>query len=160
MRKLLLAAALLVLMAPAGADAASRNLWATVNVCDPPSARNVIGIRASMPGNGTGQRMHMHFTAEWYSPSEKRWRATGSASPWVRVGSARHVSAQAGYSFQFADPPRDTRFLMRGVVRYQWRARGSGRVLRRATRVTKGGYEGVLGGIPDGRSDRTCLIVH
>lgn len=160
MRRLLPTAVLLAALAfPAVPEAApSKRLWATVNVCDPPTARNVIGIRASMPGNGTTQRMYMHFTAEWWSTTERRWRPTGSSSPWVRVGDARYVSTQAGYSFQFADPPPGTGFKMRGVVRYQWRARRSGRVLKRARRVTKAGYEGVAGGIPAGRSDAGCTI--
>jgi hypothetical protein len=151
-------AVLLALVVPASADAANKNLWATVNICDSPTARNVIGIRASMPGNGTRQQMLMHFSAEYYDSSKNAWRPTGSSSAWIKVGSARYVSTQAGFSFQFADPPKGTRFMMRGVVQYQWRARKSGRVLRRRTRVTKGGYKGVLGGIPAGRSDSTCLV--
>jgi hypothetical protein len=143
---------------PGTASAATKDLWATVNVCDPPSARNVIGIRSSMPGNGTQQRMFMHFSADWYSAAKKRWLPTGSSSPWMRVGTARYVSTQAGYSFQFADPPQGTRFMMRGVVRYEWRARTSGRVLKRAMRVTKGGYKGVVGSVPAGRSDAACAI--
>jgi len=158
MRRLVPTVLLLALLAPGGASAASKNLWATVNVCDAASARNVIGIRASMPGNGTRQRMLMHFSAEWYSVAKGRWIATGSTSPWVRVGSARFVSTQGGYSFQFADPPRGTRFLMRGVVRYQWRAPRSGRLLRRATRVTRAGLKRVAGGVPAGRSDAACVI--
>ena len=62
------------------------------------------------------------------------------------------------FSFQFGNPPPRNAFLMRGVVRYQWRARRSGRVLKRAMQVTKGGLPGVVGGIPAGRSDGDCLI--
>lgn len=165
MRRLLPIAilALLTVAGPAQAAPAKR-LWATVNVCDHSGARNVIGIRGSMPGNGTSQRMYMHFAAEWYSAPKKRWVATGSASRWIRVGSARFLSTQAGFSFQFADPPRGTRFLMRGVVHYQWRARRAKSrrwvVVRRARRVTAGGYRGVVGSTPAGRSDATCLVSH
>ncbi|HEV2723730.1 MAG TPA: hypothetical protein VGV10_03780 [Thermoleophilaceae bacterium] len=145
-------------MAPPVAHAREPHLWATVNICDSPTARNVVGIRASMPGNGTDQRMFMHFSAQWYSPAKKRWQATGSSSPWVRVGSARYVSTQRGYSFQFADPPRGTQFVMRGVVRYQWRSRRTGRVLKRRTRRTTAGIEGVVGGIPARKSAAACRI--
>ena len=160
MRRLLPIVLLLALVAPGSANAASKDLWATINVCDPPTARNVIGIRASMPGNGSRQLMYMHFTAEWYDTAKKSWVPTGSSSPWVRVGSARYVSTQAGYSFQFADPPPSAKFLMRGVVRFQWRARKSKRVLRRARRVTKAGYRDVMGSVPVGRSDSICVIQH
>ena len=165
MRRLLPIVLLAVLAFPVTAQAGpAKRLWATVNVCDPAGARNVIGIRGNMPGNGTSQRMYMHFSAEWYSASKRRWVATGSASKWIRAGSARHRSAQAGFSFQFADPPRGTRFLMRGVVRYEWRAqRGKSRrwvAVKRARLVTAGGYRGVVGSTPAGRSDAACLISH
>ncbi len=159
MRRWLPIAVLVLLMMPGAARAGpGKGLWATVNVCDPAGARNVIGVRGGMPGNGTNERLYMHFSAEWYDTSRKRWKATGSSSKWRRVGSARYKATQAGYSFQFADPPRGAAFLMRGVVRYQWR-RGN-RVVRRATRVTKGGYRGVAGGVPAGRSEAVCAIVH
>lgn len=164
MRKLVpMALLLLALLAPAGADgkarrATDKDLWATINVCDAPTAANVVGVRASMPGNGTRQRMYMHFTVEWYKSDENRWVSSGSSSPWVSVGSARYVSLQSGYSFQFAAPPPNIKHLMRGVVRFQWRARKSRKVLRRATRITRAGYRGVAGGIPVGRSDADCLI--
>ena len=159
MRRVLPIAVLLVaLLVPAGATAAPPSLWATVNVCDPPSARNVIGIRAGMPGNGTSQVMLMHFSAEWYSTGKKRWVATGSSSPWIRAGSARYRSTQRGYSFQFADPPRGTTFLMRGVVRYEWRSSRTAKVVKRRTRVTKAGLRGVVGGTPAGKSAASCRI--
>ena len=158
-RALPIAVLLLALLVPSGAQAGSgSSLWATVNVCDPPSARNVIGVRAAMPGNGTSQVMYMHFSAEWYSRSKKRWLATGSSSPWLRAGSARYRSMQRGYSFQFGDPPKGTTFLMRGVVRYQRRSRRTGKVVKRRTRVTRGGLRGVVGGTPTGKSDARCRI--
>jgi hypothetical protein len=160
MRRLVPTVALLILAlaAPAVSHAANKKLWATVNVCDAPTANNIIGIRASMPGNGTRQRMFMQFSAEYYDSATNAFRPTGSISAWIKVGSARYVSTQAGFSFQFGNPPPRNAFLMRGVVRYQWRARRSGRVLKRAMQVTKGGLPGVVGGIPAGRSDGDCLI--
>ena len=159
-RGLPIAVLLVALLVPSGAQAGPGSLWATVNGCDPPSARNVICIRAGMPGNGTSQIMYMHFSAEWYSPSENRGLATASTSPWVRAGTARYRSVQRGYSFQFADPPKGTTFLMRGVVRYQWRSAGTGKVVMRDTRVTKAGYTGVAAGTPAGRSDASCQLEH
>lgn len=140
--------------------AATKNLWATVNVCDTAGAPNAIGIRANMPGNGTRQRMYMRFEAQWYSLSRARFVPSGSSSRWIGVGSARRRSAQEGYSFQFDRPPLGAQFVMRGRVDYQWRARRRGRwvVVRRATRTTRGGRSGVLGGDPAGRSDSLCVI--
>ena len=162
MRRLLILMALIACGSPAGASASSHDLWATVNVCDTPSARNVVGIRASMPGNGTGERMYMRFEAQWYSPKRRRFVPTGSSSRWISVGPARYQTSQAGFSFQFADPPAGTAFVMRGKVSYEWRARRGKRwvIVRRATRMTKAGMRGVKGGDPDGRSDARCVMRH
>ncbi len=162
MRRLIATLALLACVSPATANAGSEDLWATVNVCDTPGARNTIGIRASMPGDGTAARMYMHFEAQWYSVKRRRFVPTGSSSRWVSAGSARYESSQAGFSFQFDDPPPGTAFLMRGKVSYQWRLR-RGRhwtVVRRASRLTSAGIAGVSGGDPAGRSDSHCLIRH
>lgn len=161
MRRLVPLLALAVLLTPAPANAGSAGLWATVNVCDSSSARNTIGIRASMPGNGTGQRMFMRFEAQWLDPKRRRFVPTGSSSRWISAGSARYKSSQAGFSFQFGDPPARAAFLMRGKVSYQWRARRGKRwvVVRRASRMTRAGASGVVGGEP-GRSDSHCLVRH
>lgn len=159
MRRGLPIAILVILATPSAAQAFQiKDLWATVNICDPPGARNVIGVRASMPRNGPNQRMFMRFYTQWFDGTKRRWVASGSTSRWMRVRTAGSRPTQVGFSFQFADPPRGTQFLMRGVVNYQWRAPGGKRVVRRATRVTKRGQRGVGGGIPPGRSDTSCII--
>ena len=150
-------------LVPAQASAA-KYLWATVNVCDTTSAPDTIGVRASMPGNGTSQRMYMRFEAQYYDTAEERFRPTGSSSRWIRVGSARFTATQSGFSFEFAPPPAGTQFIMRGRVDYQWRAkrRRNGRtrwvtVLRRK-RYTRAGFSGVQGGDPPGYSQAFCVI--
>jgi hypothetical protein len=162
MRRLVLLFVLIACVSPAAASAGSHDLWATVNICDTENARNIIGIRGNMPGDGTAARMYMRFEAQWYSAKRRRFVPTGSSSRWVSAGSARYESSQAGFSFQFDDPPAGTTFLMRGKVSYQWRARRGKRwvVARRASRLTKAGITGVKGGDPEGRSDAQCLIRH
>jgi hypothetical protein len=162
MRRLLLVLVLLPCVSPAAASAGSDDLWATVNICDTPGARNIIGIRASMPGDGSTQRMYMRFEAQWYSAKRHRFLPTGSSSRWISAGSARFKSSQAGFSFQFDDPPAGTSFLMRGKVSYQWRARRGKRwvAVRRASRFTRAGISGVKGGDPTGRSDARCRMRH
>lgn len=166
---LLAAAAALVPSAVAGAVPAKRP-WATVNVCETDKKRNSVGIRAGMPGNGTRQRMYMRFQLQWYRPDKKRYVDTGVPSTWVSAGSARFRAAQRGFTFAgIADPPEGERFRLRGKVLFQWRAlrparKGSGKrkrrqvVVRRARRVTRGGFRGVVGGKPRGRSDAVCVI--
>ena len=162
MRRLLPLLALIACAWPAAAHARSADLWATVNVCDSQAFPNIIGVRASMPGNGTSQRLYMRFEAQWYSKSKGRFVPTGSSSRWLKVGSARYKSTQAGFSFQFEDPPEGTAFLMRGKVDFQWRVRRKRRwvVVRQRSRTTAAGMSRVEGGDPKGRSDAICVINH
>lgn len=164
----LAAAGLVAVASAAGAQspAPKKLLWATVNICSVDAAPNTFGIRASMPGNGTRQRMYMRFFAQAYSAKRQRYVSTDARSPWIRAGSARFVSRQAGYSFDFPDPPVGTRFKLRGLVRFQWRELRAGEegkarrwvVVKRRERITRGGRSGVKGGDPPGRSDAICLI--
>ncbi len=163
---LLLAATL----APAGAASAAPKdrPWATVNACAASGDTSTVGIRAGMPGNGTRQRMYIRFQLQWYSASRGRYVGVDPPSTWVPAGSARFRSAQRGFDFLDIDrPPAGKRFKFRGLVRFQWRelrpvAKGSERkrevVVRRARRITRGGFAGVKGGRPPGRSDAVCVV--
>jgi len=152
-------------LAPAApAAAASADLWATVNVCDTATNPNTVGIRASMPGNGTSQRMYMRFEVQFFDRRRNRFVATGSSTRWLRVGTARVRSVQSGFSFQFAPPPPGEQFVMRGRVDYRWKARRGRRGHRRwvtvlkRKRYTRAGFLGVEGGDPPGRSEALCII--
>lgn len=163
---LLLAVAVLGLGAAAHAVPKDRS-WATVNVCDTDGKRNTVGIRAGIPGNGTTQRMYIRFQLQLYRPSKRRYESLEPPSTWVDAGSARFRSAQRGFDFSaIEDPPAGRWFKLRGLVRFEWRelraVKGSTRkrevVVRRTRRVTRGGFEGVAGGRPPGRSDAVCVI--
>jgi hypothetical protein len=153
---------LAALLAPLPADAKEKSpdLWATVNACDVPNEANQIGIRASMPGNGTGQRQYMRFEAQFFSLLRNRFVPTPSSSPWIRVGVARRRSTQSGFSFSFLEPPEGQQFVLRGKVDFRWTARRKRRwvVVRTATRLTRAGVKGVEGGNPPGRSDALCVV--
>jgi hypothetical protein len=155
-----------VLCACASASAAPppKGLWATVNICDTPSWPNYMGVRASMPGNGTRQKMYMRFHAQFYDSTKKQWfKVKGiGASPWLLAGSARFKTRQAGYNFSFA--PRSTPFTLRGVVDFQWREKRrtkSGKrrfvVVRTLHANTKGEHV-APGADPPGYSSGTCEI--
>jgi hypothetical protein len=116
-------------------------LWATVNICDTADAPDSMGVRASMPGNGTNQRMYMRFSAEYWSRSRQAWApvAGSGVSPWVFAGSAEYARRQAGWTFEFAPPPAGVTFTMRANVEFEWR-RTQERVARRghARRLKRG----------------------
>jgi hypothetical protein len=125
-----------------------------------------MGVRASMPGNGTRQRMFMRFHAQFYNPTNKRWfdvQGTG-ISDWVFAGPARFKLRQAGYTFSFMPPKNGGAFVLRGVVDFQWRAKQrtkSGHlrtvVVRTLHANTKGEHPSD-GADPPGYSSGTCMI--
>jgi hypothetical protein len=165
-----------------------RPFWATVNICDTQKSPNALGIRMSVPGNGSNERIFARYTAQWWSGARQQWLTVdGSGSTaWVSVGSADMSSRQAGWTFRFVQPPVGTTYVMRGVVELQWRdlvqrkrkahrghaarrpgtlrkksrkrARRAQRVVRERTLLTKTGIRGVQGGDPAGLSKAMCLI--
>ena len=100
-----------------------RPFWATVNVCDTKNSPNALGIRTSVPGNGTRQRIFARYTAQWWSEADQQWLTVegSGVTPWVLVGSADMASRQAGWTFTFVQPPEGTTYVMRGVVELEWR---------------------------------------
>ena len=154
--------ALLLLLALPGAAAASDNddLWATINICDTEASPNVLGVRASMPGNGTRQTMWMRFRATYYDRATETWhRIPGdSQSPWIETGKARVGARQAGRRFMIEPPLPTTTHVVRGVVKYQWRRRKTDEVVRHAKKVTLAGHPTGSYGDPYDYSAGLCEI--
>jgi hypothetical protein len=107
----------------AGSDADARPFWATVNICDTKNSPNALGIRTSVPGNGSRQRIFARYTAQWWSEADQNWLTVegSGVTPWVLVGNADMASRQAGWTFSFVQPPEGTTYVMRGVVELEWR---------------------------------------
>jgi len=126
----------------------SRQLWATIDLCNPPDQPHYVGVRGSMPGDGRAtDSMYMRFRLQ-YVNAAGQW----AVPSFVAVGSAR-TTRQLGRSFQVR-PQRALTF--RGVVSFQWR-HGS-RVLASASRVSSAGRESLKGSDPAGFSAATCRI--
>ncbi len=164
-------------------DTDDRPFWATVNICDTEASPNGLGVRASVPGNGTNERIFARYTAQWWSSDQQEWLTVGGSgvTDWIYLGDANMSSRQAGWTFRFVQPPTGTTYVMRGVVELQWRrqaqaarkARRADRasrrqrrarraqgvqVLRERTLLTKTGMKHVQGGDPAGLSKAMCLI--
>jgi hypothetical protein len=155
----LIAAATLVAAAPASAaELGPGPMWATVNVCDSAAQPNVMGVRASLPGDGSDAEMSVRFTAQWFDNSKQAWLpVSGSAtSPWLPAGSARYVSRQAGWNFSFDAPSPGHLFLLRALAELQW-SRG-GTVVRSSSLVTSAGMAAVMEGDPVGTSRASCQL--
>jgi hypothetical protein len=156
MRRLLLVCALLVLVPAAASAQGTKDLWATVNVCDTAAKPNTIGIRGSMPGLKRRATLRMRFRVQYLAP-DGRWLAVrrNADSRWRKVGLRSGGRIESGWSFEFA-PPRSGDVVLRGVVNFQWR-RGS-KVVRSARRITEGGHISTVGADPPGFSAGTCRV--
>jgi hypothetical protein len=143
---------------PATAAKRPRDLWATVNVCDTTVHDNMMGVRASMPGDGAKTRMFMRFVAQYYDRSRQLWsEVKGSGiSKWIYVGSGIYQSRQGGYTFAFDPPAGGKTFVLRGAVDYKW-TKGL-RVVRTAHVVTKSGHPNTKGADPAAFSAGLCEI--
>jgi hypothetical protein len=170
------------------ADEGERPFWATVNICDTARSPNALGVRTSVPGNGSDQRIYTRYTAQWWSAAAQEWKTVGGSgvTDWVYVGSADMTARQAGWTFRFVQPAEGTTYVMRGIVEVQWRDQAPGAqkagkarygrkakragkrrsarraqgwsVVRERTLLTKTGAHGVQGGDPAGTSKAMCLI--
>jgi hypothetical protein len=100
-----------------------RPFWSTVNICDTSASPNALGIRTSVPGNGSDERIWARYTAQWWSSAAQEWKTVGGSgvSDWVYMGSADMSARQAGWTFRFVQPPTGTTYVMRGVVEVKWR---------------------------------------
>jgi hypothetical protein len=136
----------------------SRQLWATIDVCNARDQPDTIGVRGSMPGDGqAGQTMYMMFRLEYKDKATKRWVSPSyaSAPAYVAVGAAKSVR-QGGGSFQLTPTPGKPALTWRGVVTFQWR-RGSTAVTS-ASRPTSADRISLAGADPAGFSAATCTI--
>lgn len=136
----------------------SRELWATIDVCNPPDQANTIGIRGSMPGdNEAHDRMYMSFRLQYLSITTKKWAdLAGGASPgFVAVGSGESAR-QDGRVFTLAAAATMAPTQLRGVVSFQWRE--GRRVLLSLARPTAAGHVSFAGADPRGFTAATCRI--
>jgi hypothetical protein len=136
----------------------SRELWATIDVCNPTDQPDTVGIRGSMPGDKhPHDRMYMSFRLQYQDTTTKKWLdlISGAAPDFVAVGPGGSVR-QGGRSFQLVPKAGKPAFALRGVVSYQWR-RGK-TVLQSTSRPTSVGHMSLAGADPAGFSTASCLI--
>jgi hypothetical protein len=135
----------------------SRELWATVNACNPPNHPRKIGVRGSMPGDGHPRDvMYMRFLVQDLDPSTHTWVNVGASadSGFVRIGFATGTR-QSGLSFEFK--PIATPFTLRGLVEFQWRR--AGHTVHAASRPTTAEHTSLAGAEPKGFSAATCTLM-
>jgi hypothetical protein len=143
---------------PASAATRPKDLWATVNLCDTATHPDMMGVRASMPGDAEHTKMYMRFVAQYYDRSRQIWSdVKGSGvSNWIFVGSGQFARRQGGYTFAFDPPKSGKTFVLRGTVDFKW-TKGR-RIVRSAHVNTKGGHAGTKGADPKNYSAGLCEI--
>ena len=143
---------------PASAAKTPPFLWATVNVCDTTVHDNMMGVRASMPGDGDRTKMYMRFIAQYYDRSKQLWsEVKGSGiSQWIYVGSGLKQRREGGFTFAFDAPSGGKTFTLRGAVDYKW-TKGR-RVVRTAHLFTNGGHPNTAGADPASFSAGLCQV--
>jgi hypothetical protein len=144
--------------ARARAILSSKQLWATIDVCNASDQPNTLGVRGSMPGDGDARdHMYMSFRLQYMPPAGKRWVDLASSvhAGFVAVGGGSSAR-QDGSSFQITPVAGHAAFQLRGVVDFQWR-RGHA-VLLAVSRATSAGHVSLAGADPAGFSAATCSI--
>jgi hypothetical protein len=137
------------------AASAPKHLWSTVNICDTHKHPDQLGIRARMPGNGTGQRMRMRFIVQYMKKGSWVRVKDGGLSPWRKAGSAEFTWQELGWTFNFNEIQPGDGFRMRGLVKFQWRKHGH--TVRSAHAYTSAGHPTGVGD-PANYSASTCFM--
>jgi hypothetical protein len=135
----------------------SHELWATIDVCNPPKQPDTVGIRGSMPGDGHAHdRMYMSFRLQ-YLDASRQWvdLASGASSGFVAVGGGASAR-QGGTSFELKPVAGRPAVTLRGVVDFQWR-RGR-TVAMSGAQATSAGHRSLAGAEPANYSAATCVI--
>jgi hypothetical protein len=140
----------------AGSVLRSRELWATINVCNPKDQPDYVGIRGQMPGDGRPHdALYMSFRMQKLDSATKHWNdVAGTTTPFLRAGAG--VGRQIGASFQIKPEPGRPAMTFRGLVEFQWR-RGK-TVLESTRRPTTAGHVSLAGADPAGFSAAMCQI--
>jgi hypothetical protein len=121
---IVLAAAALA-AAPTGAmakEAEHSDLWATVNLCDPPSKPGAVGVRVSIPREKGAPQQWARIRLQWFDGTARAWRLvrSGGDAGWARIGIGTRL-VQGGTTFTFPPPKPGARIVLRGIVDVEWR---------------------------------------
>jgi hypothetical protein len=129
----------------------SRELWATVNICDTKRHPDVLGIRGQMPGLSFPSAMSMTVQVDYWSFKDSRFETDPGVNQTISLGDPANTIVQGGATFKFKPP-----VVLSGTITYEWKL--GGKVIGHATKLTGHGYKHVAFGDPKGRSTATCTM--
>lgn len=131
----------------------SRNLWSTVNICNAPRYRDVIGIRGQMPALGFPASLSMNVQVDYFSQQQHQFVVdTLVRLKPLKLGDLATGRHQAGVSLRFS--PHAGR--LSGTVTFTWRR--AGKVIGQTKRPTTPGHPGADFGHPEHYSAGECTI--
>jgi hypothetical protein len=128
----------------------SKDLWATINVCDSPHHPNELGIRGQMPSLGFISQMYMIFKLFYRPPGKKAFRLVPKSTHALFAGREADKLNQSGLTYVFKPP-----VVLDGTVTFEWWHKG--KLIGRTTRPTTTGH---LSDFADPRrySAKACTI--
>ena len=111
----------LVAVAPTATAQFRPSPWATINVCDPPSAPGSVGVRISVP-NRADAAQWARIRIQFFDGTRGAWRVVrkGGDSGFVRL-SAGGGRVFGGTTFTFSPPAAGNQIKLRGLVDVEWR---------------------------------------
>ncbi len=128
----------------------SKELWATVNICDTAKNPNKIGIRAEIPSLGFTTQMYMTFEVGYRSAPHKAFKLLRSSRHREYIGSASTKLLQGGRTYGFVPPE-----VLDGTVTFEWWYQG--KLIGSTTRTTTRGHHADAAD-PQGYSAKMCRI--
>ncbi len=129
----------------------SRNVWATVNICNTKRNRDVIGIRGQMPALGFQSVLVMDVQVYYLNSQTKKYLPDPGVKEHVVLGSATNALHQDGASFRIVPPAN-----LEGRIDFSWEL--AGKVIGSTNRMTVRGVKRVQFADPRGHSAATCVI--
>jgi hypothetical protein len=130
----------------------SREVWATVNICNTRSHRHTIGIRGQLPALGFPARLYMRIQVNYWVKAKRKFMPDSHAKQALSLGTQSSGRHQAGFTWQFAPPA-----VLSGTVTFEWKL--GRRLIGRTTRPTVRGIKNVDDSDPKGYSSATCRIL-
>jgi hypothetical protein len=130
----------------------SREVWATVNICNTRRYPHTIGIRGQLPALGFPARLYMSIQVDYWVKAKRRFVPDSNAKQSLSLGRQSSGRHQAGFTWRFAPPA-----FLSGTVTFEWKL--GRKVIGRTTRRTVHGIKNVDDSDPKGYSTATCRIL-
>jgi hypothetical protein len=132
----------------------SRQLWATINICNTRAHRDNIGIRGQMPALGFPARLRMTIQVDYWVLTAQAFKPVpgADARAVARLGTVGVGQQQGGHTFQF----KPGAGLLSGTITFQWIL--GGKVVGQISKQATGGHRAVDQADPPHHSAATCTI--